>query len=469
MAESRAPAGPGHQNALDGLRAVAALAVLAFHVGGQTGITFQGTLGGRLDSRADVAVAIFFVLSGLLLYRPWARATLAGTGTGTGTGTAAGTGRRPSTRSYLWRRALRILPLYWVLVVVALIVYSPGHVDSPVTWLRWLTLTQIYDLAPWWELPGPHGLAHVWSLATEVAFYLLLPLLAAALAAYARFGERRHVRRSQGRRREHGHGHGQGQGHRQRRGGADGAVGGASEVARRGRRLLIGLAALSLISPVFNGWVILTHQNFQMYLWLPRSLWWFTAGMAIAVLREWARLEPGRVRTFCQTLAASPGTAWLTAVGAYAVACTDAGGPVIPSSLRIPIWENEARLALYLVVAACLVAPAAFQPANETFVSWLFGNGTMRFLGRISYGIFLWQFVVIYGYYDLVDRRPLTFDYFPVLIVTALGTIILATVSYYLLEKPLMRLRDLGRSSRPAAPIEPVPQTPIIEWHTNAP
>jgi peptidoglycan/LPS O-acetylase OafA/YrhL len=438
MAETRSPAGPGHQNALDGLRAVAALAVLAFHVGGHTGITFQGTLGGRLGSRADVAVAIFFVLSGLLLYRPWARATLAGASPGPGPGDGATA--RPSTGRYLWRRALRILPLYWVLVAVALIVYSSGHIDSPATWLRWLTLTQIYDLTPWWELPGPHGLAHVWSLSTEVAFYLLLPLLAAALAAYARFGERRRDR--------------------PRRGG--------SGVARRGRRLLTGLAALSLISPVFNGWVVLTQQNFQMYLWLPRSLWWFAAGMAIAVLREWARLEPGRVRTFCQTLAASPGTAWLIAVGAYAVACTDAGGPVIPSSLRIPIWENEARLVLYLVVAACLVAPAAFQPANETFVSWLFGNGTMRFLGRISYGIFLWQFVVIYGYYDLIDRRPLTFDYFPVLIVTALGTIVLATVSYYLVEKPLMRLRNVGRPRRPAAPVEPVPQTPIIQWHTNA-
>jgi peptidoglycan/LPS O-acetylase OafA/YrhL len=431
MADPQAPAEPGHQNALDGLRAVAALAVLAFHVGGQTGITFQGTLGGRLGSRADVAVAIFFVLSGLLLYRPWARATLAGVGHGPG---------RPGTGRYLWRRALRIVPLYWILVVVALIVYSPGHVGSPVTWLRWLTLTQIYDPTPWWELPGPHGLAHVWSLATEVAFYLLLPLLAAALGTFARFGEGR-------------------------RGGRPGG----GDVARRGRRLLIGLAALSLISPIFNGWIVLTHQNFQMYLWLPRSLWWFGAGMAIAVLREWSKLAPGRVRTFCRTLAASPGTAWLIAAGAYAVACTDAGGPVIPSSLRIPIWENEARLALYLVAAACLVAPAAFQPANETFVSWLLGNGAMRFLGRISYGIFLWQFIVIYAYYDLVGRRPLTFDYFPVLIVSALGTIALAVLSYYLVEKPALRLRNTGRRSRPAPPVEPVPTTPIIQWHTNAP
>jgi peptidoglycan/LPS O-acetylase OafA/YrhL len=214
--------------------------------------------------------------------------------------------------------------------------------------------------------------------------------------------------------------------------------------------------------------LILTHQRFQLYLWLPRALWWFAAGMALAVLREWARLAPGRVRTFCRTLAASPGAAWLVAAGAYAVACTDAGGPVVASSLKIPLWENEARLALYLVVAAYLVAPAAFQPANETFVSWLLGNGTMRFLGRISYGIFLWQFVVIYGYYDLTDRRPLTFDYFPTLFVCVLATIILATVSYYLVEKPLMRLRKVRLKSPPPPPVEPVPNTLTIQWHTNA-
>jgi peptidoglycan/LPS O-acetylase OafA/YrhL len=430
MAETKPPAGShrgtGHQNALDGLRAVAALAVLAFHVGGLTGITFQGTLGGRLGSRADVAVAIFFGLSGLLLYRPWARATLTGT-------------PGPGAAGYLWRRALRILPLYWILVTVALIMYSPAHTGSPGTWLRWLTLTQIYVPRPWWELPGPRGLAHIWSLSTEVAFYLLLPLLAAALGAYARRGA--------GRR----------------------GVGG------RGRRLLIALGALSLISPIFNGWVILTHQNFQMYLWLPRSLWWFTAGMAIAVLSEWSRLEPGRVRTFTRTLAASPGTAWLIALGAYAVACTDAGGPVIPSSMKIPMWENEARLTLYLVVAACLIAPAAFQPANETFVSSVLGNTTMRFLGRISYGIFLWQFIIILSYYEVTGRKQLTFDYIPIVVVSAIGTIALATVSYYIVEKPLMRLRHVRRPQRPVPPREPMPtvesasQKPIIQWHTNAP
>jgi peptidoglycan/LPS O-acetylase OafA/YrhL len=424
MAESGAPAGPGrqhgldHQNSLDGLRAVAALTVLAFHVAGVTGITLQDTLGGRIGSRADVAVPIFFGLSGLLLYRPWARATLAGV-------------RRPSSAAYLWRRALRILPAYWLLVVVALVAYSPQHIDSPVTWLQWLTLTQIYDLDPWWHLPGPSGLAHMWSLSTEVAFYLLLPFLALALGAYARAGK------------------------------------GRESVSVRGRRLLLALGALSLISPLFNAWLIVTQQHFGMYLWLPRVLWWFTAGMAIAVLGEWARQEAGAARTFCRTLALSPGTAWLIALAAYAVACTGAAASRVVG-WRVPLWENEVRITLFMVVAACIIAPAAFQTTNESYVSSLLGNPLMRFLGRISYGIFLWQFVVINIYYEVAGRDRVTFDFLPILVVCTIGTIALATVTYYVVEKPLMRLRNLVRGRRmtvPAAQLEHVPQAPVIQWH----
>src|SRR5260370_3130585 len=94
------PAGAGHQDALDGLRAVAAVAVLVTHVGGLTGYVLTGTPASWVVSRGNIRVPIFFVLSGLLLYRPWAAAALA---------------RPPAVRvtTYLRRRALRLLPPYW--------------------------------------------------------------------------------------------------------------------------------------------------------------------------------------------------------------------------------------------------------------------------------------------------------------------------------------------------------------------
>ncbi len=50
---------------------------------------------------------------------------------------------------------------------------------------------------------------------------------------------------------------------------------------------------------------------------------------------------------------------------------------------------------LHLVIALGLVAPAAFQSGDKTIMTALLGNPVMRFLGKISYGVFLWQFVII--------------------------------------------------------------------------
>src|SRR5829696_7110117 len=76
--------------ALDGLRAVAAAAVLLTHVAYRTGETTQGA-GGAVLARLDAGVAVFFVLSGFLLYRPHATARAAGT-------------PAPSLRRYALRR-----------------------------------------------------------------------------------------------------------------------------------------------------------------------------------------------------------------------------------------------------------------------------------------------------------------------------------------------------------------------------
>ena len=58
------------QPALDALRAIAVLAVLTTHVAFQTGTTVNAWLG-PVYARLDVGVAIFFVLSGYLLGRPF--------------------------------------------------------------------------------------------------------------------------------------------------------------------------------------------------------------------------------------------------------------------------------------------------------------------------------------------------------------------------------------------------------------
>jgi peptidoglycan/LPS O-acetylase OafA/YrhL len=143
--------------AVEGMRACAAVGVVVTHVAFQTGHT--GGVDGRLLGRFDLAVAVFFALSGFLLWRGHAAA-------------ARGLRPRPPTGHYLRSRIVRILPGYLVAVVVILCLLPEAKADLTV-WLANLTLTQIYV-----PLTLTAGLTQMWSLSVEVSFYLALPLLA---------------------------------------------------------------------------------------------------------------------------------------------------------------------------------------------------------------------------------------------------------------------------------------------------
>jgi peptidoglycan/LPS O-acetylase OafA/YrhL len=143
--------------AVEGMRACAAMGVVFTHVAFQTGHS-SGVLG-RLFGRFDLAVAVFFALSGFLLWRGHAAA-------------ARGLRPTPPTGHYLRSRLVRIMPAYLVAVVVILCLLPDVRPDLTV-WIANLTLTQIYvplTLSP--------GLTQMWSLSVEVTFYLVLPLLA---------------------------------------------------------------------------------------------------------------------------------------------------------------------------------------------------------------------------------------------------------------------------------------------------
>lgn len=144
--------------AVEGMRACAAMGVVVTHVAFQTGHT--GGAAGRLFGRFDLAVAVFFALSGFLLWRAHAAA-------------ARGLGPRPRTGHYLRSRAVRIMPAYLVAVVVILTLLPDADHASPTVWLANLTLTQIYV-----PLTLTGGLTQMWSLSVEVSFYLALPVLA---------------------------------------------------------------------------------------------------------------------------------------------------------------------------------------------------------------------------------------------------------------------------------------------------
>ena len=150
----------------DALRAIAALSVFLGHT--VTGLyTFQAHPNLFLGAvqLAYQGVAIFFLISGFLLYRPFVAARRGG--------------RRVGLSDYLRRRVLRIVPAYWVALSLFI---AAGFVSGVTThnWWVFYGFGQVYSAT----MIG-HGIGVAWTLCIEVTFYLALPLIA-ALAAHLR-------------------------------------------------------------------------------------------------------------------------------------------------------------------------------------------------------------------------------------------------------------------------------------------
>ncbi|KKW63967.1 acyltransferase [Mycolicibacterium elephantis] len=350
---------PERVASLTGIRAVAALLVMLTHAAYTTGKYPQGYVG-LVYSRMEIGVPIFFVLSGFLLFGPWVKA-------------AASDKPGPSVRRYAWRRVRRIMPAYVVTVLAAYLVYhfrtagpNPGH-----TWeglFRNLTLTQIYTDNYLYSFLH-QGLTQMWSLAVEVAFYAVLPLLAYLLLVV---------------------------------------------LCRRRWRpglLLTGLGGLALISPA---WLVLVHTtNFLpdgAKLWLPTYLAWFVGGMVLAAL------QPLGVRAY--GLACVP-----LAVVCYLIASTPIAGE--PTTSPTELREALAKTAFYAVIATLAVAPLAL--GDRGLYSRMLASRPMVFLGEISYEIFLIHLITMELVMVEIVRYPIyTGSVFWLFVITFVVTVPLA-------------------------------------------
>lgn len=155
----------GERNrAVESLRGIAALAVVGYHLAAVT--VWPASFPPRLLlSNGDAGVTLFFVLSGFLLWRPFAKASLDG-------------GRMPGLRQFFTNRALRILPAYWITLTVAIVVF--GVAARGGAW-RYYLFAQNYSRTSFFGVISP-----AWSLAVEAIFYLVLPVAGFAALRLAR-------------------------------------------------------------------------------------------------------------------------------------------------------------------------------------------------------------------------------------------------------------------------------------------
>ena len=112
----------------------------------------------------DGGVAVFFVLSGFLIYRPFAASRAAGHPV-------------PSVRAYALRRVGRLIPAYWLALSM---LWAAGEFDLGAAWWRYYLLLQ-----PYTRETALGGLVPAWSLSTELAFYAFVPFWARLLRRIA--------------------------------------------------------------------------------------------------------------------------------------------------------------------------------------------------------------------------------------------------------------------------------------------
>lgn len=169
--EARLASGIPVVPAFDGFRAYAILAVVAVHVLGFSGVLaavgfgtrfqlVQGTLGQAID--------VLFIISGFVVFLP----------------TVARRGEFGSVRAFAIRRAARIAPAYWatLALVLVLLVLVPLTPPIPSPDLLGIVANTLFIQTPmqmFHEVPIGFGIAGpVWTLSLEMTFYLLLPLVA---------------------------------------------------------------------------------------------------------------------------------------------------------------------------------------------------------------------------------------------------------------------------------------------------
>jgi peptidoglycan/LPS O-acetylase OafA/YrhL len=373
---------PGRRTArfplFDGLRALAALAIVVYHIGPYTA---AGSAEGALApyfARLNVGVAVFFAISGFLLYRPMLA--------------ARARDQHFSVPTYGRRRFLRIVPGYWVALTVLMI--FPGLPDMPSgrNWVYYF-FAQNYDS---YTVHG--GIGPAWSLGCEVIYYAVLPLLTMAFTSVARRAGKR--------------------------------------ICWRLELLAIGMMVagsvvyrITMVPDPASGPPATFQSNFG----------WFALGMVLAMASVASEDQPtrwlGRVKRHAWM-------GWPVAAIAYLALCRCAGtSPSLAVTSSQNTAQQLLIYALSGAVAVGLTLPAACQTTPRGVIGRLLGSPVLTRAGIISYGLYLYHLPIMIKL-NAVMMTSSHDTYRLVLLTTAtlaLATVA-ATLSYYLIERPALGL-----------------------------
>jgi len=324
MDDAGTPPSLRHVDTCDGLRALAVMVVAWFHIWQQSWLYPGFDLFGRhinldpLVRSGYIWVDIMILISGFCLYLPWARMRYEG-------------GSVPRVRDFYARRLMRIHPSYLLTLAIMFAValatnayYTREHMLRDI--LSHVTYTHMffYDAYYSSNLGGA-----LWTLAVEMQFYLIFPLLARVFY----------------------------------------------------RLPATTFAAMVAGSLVFRGWVGVTFTDVSLYFnQLPAYLDTFAIGMACAAVH--ARLAQKKHNGFGRILCSAGSVLMLVLL--WQVVRRQAGNPNVE---MIRLGQMSNRLAMGLLGGGLLLLSAN----AGLIVRRVMSNPVTRFISSVSLQFYIWH------------------------------------------------------------------------------
>jgi peptidoglycan/LPS O-acetylase OafA/YrhL len=158
---------------------------------------------------------------------------------------------------------------------------------------------------------------------------------------------------------------------------------------------------------------------------------WFLAGMTLALISPAIAHRPSRPRVVA-AVEQHPNLCWLLAFGVYcSVAFRLINHP--------PTFRDHVLLGAFGML---VVLPGVFTGSGEGLVRAALRNRVLAWLGLISYGLYLWHGPMLVKLSEVSWVRSLPGGKLVALTLTSCAvTVVCATLSYYLVERPLLRYK----------------------------
>ncbi len=396
---------------LDGVRGFAVLMVVIFHINRVSGDNLwdwrSNPLTSAFSTSGGIGVTLFFVLSGFLLFMPFAKSLLF-------------VAKRPLMRVYYMRRIFRIFPAYYVSLYFLIIFDNEQYLrpDHRFNLLLFLTFFMDSSRSTFRLLNGPY-----WTLATEWQFYMILPLLSLLFVVLLKW----------------------------------------VPIRRKLPALIVCLLGVIVWGLAVRHWGLdyLDHTN-RSFLFFPPSVVNvlmfflfgitgkytedFAVGMLLAALFIYAQ-HPSTSESFTRNWQRlSP---WLWRLGAVILVFSvmwhfESGLPAWPAFFNpiMPYYNWLSEMLLSIGFGLCIAAVLFGSESLKAAFSWR----PIRWLALVSYSLYIWHLPLLV----LFQTRVLPHLHLKNIYVIYVGYWVwavfvifpFAVLFFNLVEKPFMRLGD---------------------------